>query len=294
MSELIARLNRMSVEKHYDAYADVDWDAPEMRIDPEDPVWELGPDEPLSATAWYRELPAPARARLGLHVVASTMKIGLQFENILQRGLLEFAASLPDGDPEFRYAYHEVIEEAQHTLMFQEFVNRAGLPVGGLSPTLRFLARRVVRLGGAFPELFFVFVLGGEDPIDHVQRRALSRERPLHPLLKRIMQIHITEEARHLAFARHYLRRNVPRLCLLRRARLRVSAPFILGTMARLMMRPAREVVRHHRIPRAVLRQAYRRNPGHHAATQAALGEVRELCRELDLVAPPLWRLAGL
>ena len=57
------------------------------------------------------------------------MKAGLQFESVLKRGLLEYAFRLPDGVPEFRYAYHEVIEEAQHSLMFQEFVNRAGLDV---------------------------------------------------------------------------------------------------------------------------------------------------------------------
>ena len=67
------------------------------------------------------------RARIGLHMIATFMKIGLQFESVLKRGLLEFALELPNGSPEFRYAYHEVIEEAQHSLMFQEFVNRTRL-----------------------------------------------------------------------------------------------------------------------------------------------------------------------
>src|SRR3989454_8600620 len=35
--------------------------------------------------------------------------------------------------PEFRYVYHEVIEEAQHSLMFQEFVNRSGFDIPGRS-----------------------------------------------------------------------------------------------------------------------------------------------------------------
>ena len=41
---LIERLSRQSVDKHFDAYADVAWDDPEMRIDPADPRWELPPD----------------------------------------------------------------------------------------------------------------------------------------------------------------------------------------------------------------------------------------------------------
>ena len=69
------------------------------------------------------------------------MKTGLVFENILQRGLLEFAMTLPNDSTEFRYAYHEVIEEAQHTLMFQEFVNRSGLDADGLTLRDRLASR---------------------------------------------------------------------------------------------------------------------------------------------------------
>jgi hypothetical protein len=201
--QLVSRLSHQSVVKHFDAYADIAWDAEEFRIDPLDPRWELAADDVLGGSAWYRAQPLAVRARLGLHLVAHFMKIGLQFEGVLKRGLLAFAASLPNRSPEFRYVYHEIIEEAQHALMFQEFVNRSGFDLRGLTGVHRFLAGRVPRLATVFPELFFVFVLGGEDPIDHVQRRALRRDQPVHPLLRRIMQIHVTEEARHLCFARH-------------------------------------------------------------------------------------------
>ena len=118
--------------------------------------------------------------------MASFARIGAEFESILKRGLLEFAARLPAGAPEFRYAYHEVIEEAQHSLMFHEFVGRTGLDVPGMPRLLRLGARQVMRFGRTFPELFFVFVLGGEDPIDHVQRTILRSGREIHPLLRRI------------------------------------------------------------------------------------------------------------
>src|SRR5205809_962469 len=229
---LLRRLSHQSVVKHFDAYADIDWDAADYRIDPEDPRWELGSDDVLGATAWYRAQPQARRARLGLHLVATKMKIGTQFENVLQRGLLEFAWTLPNGSPEFRYVYHEVIEEGQHSLMFQEFVNRTGFDVAGLGFWDRFGARRVIAAARRFPALFFVFVLGGEDPIDHVQRTALRSAQPIHPLLRRIMQIHVTEEARHLCFARSYLRTEVPRLGAARRASLALQAPLVLGAMA--------------------------------------------------------------
>jgi hypothetical protein len=117
--DLLARISRQSVTKHFQAYVDVPWDDPAYAVDPADPRFELPPTDALGATTWYRSLAQPARARLGLHMIATFIKNGTQFENILKRGLLEYAAELPDGDPEFRFLYHEVIEEAQHSLMFQ-------------------------------------------------------------------------------------------------------------------------------------------------------------------------------
>jgi len=294
---LVRRLSVASVQKHFDAYADIAWDDPAMRIDPDDPRWALTDDDVLGGTAWYRAQPEGVQARIGLHMRTTFMKIGLQFENVLSRGLLEFAQRLPDGTPEYRYAMHEVIEESQHSLMFQEFVNRSGLEVHGLGWWQRLGSRQVLRYARTFPELFFVFVLGGEDPIDHVQRRALASGREVHPLLRRIMQIHITEEARHLSFARHYLRRRVPELGPVKRFVLSRRAPMILGIMSQMMMRPSAHVVRTYHIPAEVLAEAYSRNAVHKSRTLEALAKVRTLLDELGLVTPGaarVWRLAGL
>lgn len=294
---LLARLSNLSVTRHFDAYADVEWDSPAFTVDRQDPRWALGDDDPLGATAWYRELPSESQASLGLDLIASKMKIGLQFESILKQGLLRFAAELPNRSPEFRYCYHELIEEAQHSLMFQEFVNRSGFDARGLSKADRIGAGFVVGLARRFPELFFVFVLGGEDPIDHVQRRELRRDGTIHPLLERIMRIHVTEEARHLSFARHYLKRRVPRLNRFRRAELALGAPLVLAAMAQMMLRPSRQIVADYEIPRHVLDEAYTHNPRHKAATVESLQKVRRLCEEVGLLTPVyrrFWRLLGL
>jgi hypothetical protein len=294
---LLDRLNHQSLTRHFNAYTDVDWDSPQMALDPEDPRFELPGDDPLGATTWYRELPAATRARLGCEVVASKMKIGLVFESVLKRGLLEFTSTLPNQAPEFRYAYHEIIEEAQHSLMFQEFVNRSGFDAAGLRAPERFGSRIVVTFGRRFPQLFFLFVLGGEDPIDYVQRRELRSGRDIHPLLERIMRIHVTEEARHLSFARHYLKRTVPALSARRRVRLAVAAPVILGAMAQLMLKPSSQLVARYQIPRAVIAEAYTRDPRHRADTAASLAKVRKLCVELGLTGAPyrfLWKLLRL
>ena len=293
---LIERLSRQSVAKHYDAYQDVPWDDPAYAIDPADPRWERTTDDPLGATAWYRALPQPERARFGMELIASFAKIGSQFENVLQRGLLEFALRLPNGAPEYRYCMHEVIEEGQHSLMFQEFVNRTGLEIPGLPRWIQVGARGVVALARRFPELFFLFVLGGEEPIDHVQRESLRTGQYAHPLIRRVSQVHITEEARHLAFARAYLRHHVPRLGRITRALLRVRAPLLLGQMASIMMQPPPAMVRRYAIPKEVLREAYASPPAR-ALRIAALRRPHALCVELGIAVAPfdrLWRWMGI
>jgi P-aminobenzoate N-oxygenase AurF len=294
---LLGRLSRQSVVKHFDAYADVDWDHPANAIDPRDPRWELDSGSGLAGTDWYRALPAETRARIGLHGITSNMKAGLQFENVLKRGLLEYAFRLPDGSPEFRYVYHEVIEEAQHSLMFQEFVNRTGLETPGLPWELRVGSRNVVGLARRFPALFFVFVLGGEDPIDHVQRTVLRSDKDIHPLLERIMRIHVTEEARHLSFARGYLRTNVPKLPAWRRRAMAMQAPLILATEASVMLRPPRHLVRTYGVPDAVLREAYGPGSQNRQDAKDSLRKVRNLLVELGLVPPAakrLWQRLGI
>jgi hypothetical protein len=175
--------------------------------------------------------------------------------------------------------------------MFREFVNRAQLDPGKRGALRRVGAARVIRLAQRFPEMFFLFVLGGEDPIDHVQRMLLRREVP--PILRRMMQIHITEEARHLCFAREFLRARVPRLGFFRRQVMAVGAPLILGAMARELLEPPAIVAQTYRIPMSVVAEAYRDGPIHRALVRASLDKVRDLCSELDLmtrVSRPIWR----
>lgn len=294
---LVERLSRQSVDKHFDPFVDIDWDAPDNAIEPDDPRWILPDTDPLGATAWYRSQPDAVRARIGLYGVCHAMRTGLQFENVLKRGLLEYAYLLPNGDPEFRYVYHEVIEEAHHGLMFQEFVNRSGTDPRGISAFRRWQSRRVVLMGRRFPELFFLFVLGGEDPIDWVQRDA-ARHRDLPPIIASVIRIHVTEEARHLSFARHFLKQHTASLPRHRRLAMAVVTPVMLAEMATMMLGVPADQRRRFGIPAAVVREATsRRNPLATARLHASLAKVARLCEELGVLnrwTRPLWRALGL
>ena len=293
---LLPRLNRQSVEKRSDAYLDIDWDDPELQIGPDDPRCGLFEFDPLADTDWYRSQPPEVQQRVGLHRICSAFKVGMQFENLLQRGLLSYAFRLPNGSPEYRYLHHEIIEESQHSLMFQELVNRSGMPVHGMPLWLRFTATTIVPVfQRLLPEQFFILVLGGEDPVDYLQRRQL-REGTTHPLIEQIMKIHVTEEARHIAFARTYLKDLVPRLGRFRRLMLSIRTPLVLWIMAPLMVDPSNELHRAHGVPKEVLREA-RRSPAGHQLRKESVAKLRRLCRDLGLVNPVsrfVWKRCGL
>jgi hypothetical protein len=294
-TDVVQRLSRASVHKHFDAYVDVPWDDADHQIDPEDPRWELDGYDPLGATAWYCDRDPATRARIGLDVAASRMKLGIDFENVLSRGLLEFAAARPNDSIDYRYAYHEVIEEAQHSLMFQEFVNRAGGLAAGLPGWQRWIARTIPRLGRTFPELFFAYVLAGEVPIDQVQRREL-RSSGRHPLFRRIMQIHVTEEARHVCFAEQYLAANVPQLPRWRLSQLRLASPFIVSETAKLMLLPPAWLLRRHRVPSAVVADAKYAFPARICIADSVKPLVEKFW-ELGLITRltlPMWHALGL
>lgn len=296
LERLLPRINRQSVEKHSDAYTDIDWDNPELAIGPDDSRCGLFEFDPLAQTEWYRSQPAEVQSRIGLHRICAAFKVGMQFENLLQRGLLSHAFALANGAPEYRYLHHEIIEESQHSLMFQELVNRSEMPVDGMPRWMRLLAPpSITVIQRIFPELFFFMVLAGEDPVDYLQRRQM-REGTTHPLVERIMSIHITEEARHIAFARTYLKDLVPTLSPVRRHHLAIRIPLVLWIMAPLMVDPTPELHHHHDVPKSVLREARKSKEGRRLRKES-VAKLRGLCRELELITPAskrIWLLVGL
>ena len=111
------------------------------------------------------------------------------------------------------------------------------------------------------------------------------------------MRIHVTEEARHLSFARHYLKRNVPSLRPTRRVELAVGGRYRPREMAQMMLRPSRQLVRRYDIPRAVVTEAFIDSAQHHSEALASMAKLRRLWRELGLTGTlyrRLWKSLGL
>jgi hypothetical protein len=294
---LVQRLNAASLRKFYVPLRDIDWDAPEHRLQAGDPRFELSPSCPLAGGAWYRGLDPDRRSALGLAWLAQTLAYGVAFESILSRGLLEFTSSLPPRTPVARYALHEVAEEAHHSMMFQEVINRTGRTPAPLPLVDRLAAPSIIRCGRTFPELFFFAVLAGEIFIDADNRAMLRDGEQLHPLVRRVLSIHVTEEARHVSFAHAYLEEHLPRLSSWRRERLAWSVPVLFAGGARLMLRPASALVREFAIPAVELERAYGPETEHRRSVATVLAPVTALCAEHGLWQRRhrwLWRRLGL
>jgi hypothetical protein len=297
--DTLRTLSEASVQQHFDAFVDIAWDDPAYAIDPEDPRWILPEADVLGATEWYRALARDEQIRVGLYRQANVTKVGLQFEQVLIAGLMNFAFSLPNGTPEFRYVTHEATEECHHTQMFQEFVNRSGQQVAGAPRLFRLLAPVLPLFANRVPVGFFIGVLAGEEPIDHVQKTILRASDPdqpgdLHPLLKRIMQIHVAEEARHIGFAHQYVEHKAPRLRGHQRFVLSLAFPVIMRWLADAILVPSRQARKDMGIPRSVVRDVYWRRPESRRMLRDLFADVRMLAENagmMNRVSRLLWKL---
>lgn len=288
-------LSTGSVDKHFDPYKDIDWDSAEFAVIPNDKRWILqdGPD-PLGSHPWYKALPEDKKIEIGMWRQANVAKVGLLFEQLLIAGIAQFAYWRPNGSPEFRYVTHELVEEGNHTLMFQEMVNRIGMDVPGRQNWAKFLGAFVPMVAGALPEFFFVAVLAGEEPIDHLQKSILRAGTELHPIMRGVMAIHLAEEARHISFAHQFLRERVPGMSKLGRFALSLAFPITMRITCDMIVIPPPEFFKTFDIPKQVKKDLFWDLPESRAGLRGYFGDVRMLATDIGLMNPvarQLWKL---
>ena len=292
--DMLTTLSEGSVRRSFDPYRDIDWDSPEYAVTPADRRWVLPESDPLGRHPWYRAQPLDAQIAIGQWRQANVAKVGLQFESILIRGLMNYSFWVPNGSPEYRYCLHESVEECNHTLMFQEMVNRIGADVPGMPRVLRWLSPLIPLVAGPLPVPFFFGVLAGEEPIDHTQKDVLREGRDLHPIMSRVMAIHVAEEARHISFAHEYLRKRLPHLRPGQRFWLSLHVPVIMRLLCQAIMVPPRSFFREFGIPSQVRRELFFRAPDSRRMLRYIFADVRMLCYDTGLMNPAarlMWRV---
>lgn len=294
----VEALSRAMARLRFDPYVDIDWDAPENALDENDPRWQLDPDTaPLAATDWYVEQPLKRRIDMGRWITANTLKVTMQFELMLVRGVVHHAGKLPNGSPVFRYLVHELSDECNHIQMFQEFINRTGEDVPGMRRGSRIIGPILGFIGGYASIFHFIGVLCGEQPLQYQQTLQQRGAAQVPPLLNKIAYIHLAEEARHITFADDHLAERMQCAGRFRRALYAIAFPFFLRWLIGESMGPPRTFARQFGIPRRVFKTAYWRSAQSRRMMAESAADVRRVAEDLGLRTAWsrwIWRLLGI
>ena len=201
--EFSERLLKGSVKKSYAPIVDIDWDAP---LDPD--KFFLPPETvSLYGTPLWENMTRAQQVELSRQELVNTLSAGIWFENMLNQALLR---KMMHQDPTARATHYELTElgdETRHMIMFGKAIER----VGAKPVRPRLYQRMIINaLPLAFRDsLLWVVALIGEEIFDSLQRQMMD-DPELQPMVQRLMRIHVTEEARHIQFARDGLRKRTP------------------------------------------------------------------------------------
>jgi hypothetical protein len=292
--DMLTTLSEGSVRRNFNPYTDIDWDSPEFAVVDNDERWILPATDPIGKHPWYKSQPLDRQIEIGMWRQANVAKVGLHFESILIRGLMEYAFWTPNGSPEYRYCLHEAVEECNHTMMFQEMVNRIGADVPGMPRMLKWIQPFIPLVAGPLPIPFWFGILAGEEPIDHTQKNVLREGKTLHPIMERVMAIHVAEEARHISFAHEYLRKRVPHLPRRKRFWLSLYVPVVMRILCSAIIVPPRAFWKEFDIPRSVRKEIFFKSPEARLMLRDMFGDVRMLAHDTGLMNPVaklIWRI---
>jgi len=194
------RLLQSSLEHSFEPGIDIDWDAPLAAGLYGMPAHRVS----LYGTELWDQLTEEQRITLSVHEVCSIARIGLWFEIILMQMLLRYAYDRDPRRQHIQYALTEIADECRHSIMFAKMTERYGVP--DYAPH-----RRVHELGRVFKSVaagpaMFAGTLVAEEITDQLQRECM-RDETVQPLTRMVNKIHVTEEARHVRYAREELNR---------------------------------------------------------------------------------------
>ncbi|CAL9424876.1 hypothetical protein SUDANB121_01946 [Nocardiopsis dassonvillei] len=199
--DIAKRLLRGSAKASFDPLVEIDWDAP---VDPD--MWAIRPERiSIYGTPLWDSLSEEKRKELSRLEVASVATIGIWFETILMQMLVRHAYRNDPTTLHVQYAYTEIADECRHTVMFAKMVEKLGWHTHRLDPVAYHLGRVFKAI--AHGPLIFAGALFVEEVLDQLQREAIPDEQIL-PLVRSVARIHVTEEARHMRYAREEFQRD--------------------------------------------------------------------------------------
>lgn len=285
--EFSERLLSGSVKKSYAPAVDIDWDAP---IDPD--KYFLPPRMvTLYGTPAWDGMTREQQIELSRQELVNILSAGIWFENILNQALLRDLMHKNPTASTTHYALTELGDETRHMVMFGKTIAR----IGGIPVRPKLSQRMIIN---SLPFLFrgsvlWAAALVGEEIFDSLQRQIMD-DPELQPIVQRLMRIHVTEEARHIQFARDGLRKAVPTMPRYRRM-LMANLHGAGGPFYRMLFTLP---IQYHRagLDGSEMRRVARANPNFRRACVTSFQPLAAFFEEVGLmgrVGRRMWRRAG-
>jgi hypothetical protein len=282
------RLLRSSLEHSYEPNLDIDWDAPLV-----DGLYGMPAHRvSLYGTEMWDQLTEEQRITLSIHEVCSIARVGLWFEIILMQMLLRYAYDRDPRSQHIQYALTEVADECRHSVMFARMTERYGVP--------DYAPRWHAHLGGRFFKTvaagpaMFAGTLVAEEITDQLQREGMKDD-TVQPLTRMVSKIHVTEEARHVRYAREELTRLMPRTNAVQREVGRWLTALAAHRIATNLIHP--DVYKSVGLDPKQARKVARANPHHQETVRWTARKLIPFLREQGMIGGPsevLWRKAFL
>lgn len=232
-SSLLQQLGVNSTPYH-DPLAHLPWD--QLSVDD---YWLPESALSLAGLAEFDAMPEPTKRRLSQYEFLGFIQAGVWLEGIFMERLgktLKRSVSLP----EYAYHLHEIREEAGHSLMFLELVQRSGLAAPHALRHRPRLADFLGRHSPANSTLFWLAVVVGEEIPDRLNRHVRLSGDKVNPLIRQMCTLHIVDEARHIARARNALEASLER-----------QSGFVVGVLNPVVNRLVRQFVSTFYLPSA-------------------------------------------
>ena len=272
-----ALINRLS--QHSGNYQDPTRTVPWETLDPEI-AWL--PENLLSIYGLpeYAQLSREERVRLSQVEFVSFCELGLWLEALLIQRLGANSLQEMYRDPVgYHYQLHELREEVGHSLMFLELQQRSQLPFMTPLSARPPLARLFARLAPEGSAIFWAAILIGENVPDRMNRLIFAHKE-LPAAVLAITQVHMREEARHMAFARMTIQKRSQTMSCLKKQLVNPILREVFRQFLRTCFFPAEQVYAAAGLsnPRVWTRRA-RHNPHRIALMNACAAPSRDFLR---------------
>jgi hypothetical protein len=286
--DLGRRLLVSSAKASHDPLTEIDWDAPVDTGRYAMPAHRLS----LYGTDLWNQLTEEQRKELSRQEAASIARSGIWFEAILMQMLIRYAYHRDPATSHIQYAYTEIGDECRHTVMFARLVGKLGARPHRPDPLAQ-ACGWILKTFSRGP-LTFAAALFIEEFLDQGQRE-IMRDESLDPLMRAVCRIHVTEEARHMRYAREELIRTMPAQPWIVRAVSRIVLAAVAALATDRLVNPA-AYAQVGLDPRQAKRAA-RRNPHHRASAAWLARQAVATFTAAGLLKGPakhIWRAAGL